>query len=340
MVMRLWWLCLLILVLALAVWALCFLNRRAVRRSPVIVANSEFLDRLPSFARAQRTARVLRVLLVALAVMGVVGASVLTGRVATERVQSPRFADRDIVLCLDISGSMYEYDTQILSTFAGMVDDFQGERVGLSIFNSTSRTDFPLTNDYELIESQLTKDAEAIDFDEQGYRLGTRQYSEDKLRKFADLVEGTRGLDGEASLVPDGLAACAQEFDHADADRSRSIIFATDNEVNGKPIYSLEEAAKTVSDRDIDLYTFYPGASECSSTCAEELKRVTEDSGGHFYSSSDPGAIPAILQSIQRTQAAEMGATPTIIRTDHPLFGWLVTFLAVLGLVLAGWRSR
>lgn len=338
--MSLWWVALLILVAALAVWAIAFWNRRAVRRSPVIVANSSFLDRIPSFARAQRMARLLRALLVVLAVLGVVGSAVLSGRVATERVQTPKFSQRDIVLCLDVSGSMYEYDTQILKTFSSMVDSFDGERVGLSVFNSTSRTDFPLTNDYDLVRRQLDHDAQAIDFDEQGYRMGTRQYSEEKRRMFSDFIQGTRGIDDQASLVPDGLAACGQEFDQAQKHRSRSIIFATDNEVNGQPIYTLDEAAKAVQDRDITLYTFYPGASECERTCADELKKVTEAHKGHFYSSSDPGAIPAILDSIQRTQAREMGATPTIVRTDHPLFGWVVTYLAVLGLVLAGWRSR
>ncbi len=338
--MSLWWVTLLLLVAGVAVWAIAFWNRRSTRRSPVVVANSEFLEHVPSFARSQSTARILRIALVVIAVLGLVGSSVLSGRVASERVQTPAFANRDIVLCLDVSGSMYQYDTEILSTFADMVDSFEGERVALSIFNSTSRTAFPLTNDYDLIHRELSADAEAIDFDEQGYRMGTREYSADKRRQFADFVAGTRGLDDQASLVPDGLAACAQEFDHAEQDRSRSIILATDNEVNGEPIYTLDEAASTLDQRDISLYTFYPGASECSSTCADELKQVTEGHGGHFFSSSDPNAIPSILNQIQKTQAAEMGATPTLIRTDHPLFGWVVSFLAVLGVILAGWRSR
>ncbi|GAB2545727.1 vWA domain-containing protein [Brachybacterium huguangmaarense] len=340
MVMSLWWVTLLLLLAGIAAWAIAYWNRRSVRRSPVVVANSEFLERVPSFARAQRTARALRVVLVPIAVLGLVGASVLSGRVGTERIQTPKFANRDIVLCLDVSGSMYQFDTEILSTFSQMVDGFEGERLGLSIFNSTSRTAFPLTNDYDLIRTELQKDAEAIDFDEQGYRLGTRQYSPEKRRMFADFIAGTRGVDDQASLVPDGLAACAQEFDHAEADRSRSIIFATDNEVNGEPIFQLDEAAAALDARGIQLYTFYPGASECSATCADELKTVTEGHGGHFYSSSDPNAIPSILASIQKTQAQEMGATPRVVRTDMPMFGFLVALVAMAGLVITGWRAR
>jgi Ca-activated chloride channel family protein len=340
MVMTLWWVAGLLLVAGIVVWAITFWNRRAMHRAPVLVANSSFLERIPSFVRSQRLARVLRVVQVGIAVLGLLAAALLSGRIATERVQTPEFADRDIVLCLDVSGSMYEYDTEILQTFASMVDDFHGERIALSIFNSTSRTVFPLTDDYDLVERELSDGAEAIDFDEFGYRLGSRDYPQEKVEKYADFVEGTRGVDDQASIVPDGLASCGQLFDHAETDRSRSIIFATDNEVNGDPIYSLDEAAKTIEDRDIDLYTFYPGAYECSEECFDELQKVTEDHGGTLYQSSDPNAIPSIIREIQQSQAQKMGAEPTLIRTDHPLFAFVLTLIALAGVLVVGWRNR
>lgn len=340
MVMIFWWVTALLLLAGLAVWAITFWNRRAMRKSPVLVANSSYMDRIPSFLRAQRTARVVRVLQVGIAVLGVIAASVLSGRIATERIETPDFASRDIVLCLDVSGSMYEYDTEILQTFAEMVDGFEGERVALSIFNSTSRTVFPLTNDYDLIHRELSAGAEAIDFDEFGYRLGTRDYDDDKVSKYVDFVEGTRGIPDEASIVPDGLASCGQLFDRAEEDRSRSIIFATDNEVNGTPIFTLEEAADSVARRDITLYTFFPGAYECGTDCLTELKTATEDHDGVLYQSTDPDAIPSIIQEIQRTQAAAMGATPTVVRTDHPGFAFVLTFLTLVGVIALGWRAR
>ena len=340
MVMIFWWVTALLLLMGLAVWAITFWNRRAMRRSPVVVANSSYLDRLPSFVRAQRTARVLRAAQVGIAVIGVVAAAVLSGRIATERIETPDFATRDIVLCLDVSVSMYEYDTEILETFSEMVDGFEGERVALSIFNSTSRTVFPLTNDYELIQRELQEGAEAIDFDEFGYRLGSRSYDEDKVRRYVDFVDGTRGIPDEASVVPDGLASCGQLFDQAEQDRSRSIIFATDNEVNGDPIFTLQEAVDGVTARDIDLYTFFPGAYECGPECLEELQTTTEDNDGELYQSSDPDAIPSIINDIQRTQAVAMGSTPTVVRTDHPTVGFVLTLLSLVGILVLGWRSR
>lgn len=340
MVMTFWWVTGLLLAAGLAVWAIAFWNRRAMRRSPVLVANSGFLERVGSFVRAQRTARILRVLTVAVAVCGVLSASLLSGRIASERIETPQFASRDIVLCLDISGSMYEYDTEILKTFASMVDGFEGERVALSVFNSTSRTAFPLTNDYTLVKRELQEGAEAIDFDEFGYRLGTKDYPEDKVRKYADFVEGTRGVADQASIIPDGLAACGMLFDQAEKDRSRSIIFATDNEVNGEPIFTLGEASDAIAARNIDLYTFYPGAYECGQSCLDELRTETEKHGGRLYQSSDPEAIPSIIQSIQKTQAEQLGATPTVVRTDHPMLGFVLTFLSLIGVIMLGWRSR
>lgn len=340
MVMIFWWVTALLLLAAIAVWAITFWNRRAMRRSPVLVANSQYMDRIPSFVRAQRTARVVRVLQVGVAVFAVIAASLLSGRIASERIETPEFSSRDIVLCLDVSGSMYEYDTEILSTFAEMVDSFEGERVALSIFNSTSRTVFPLTNDYDLIKRELENGAEAIDFDEFGYRLGTQDYSDDKVRQYVDFVDGTRGIADEASIVPDGLASCAQVFDQAEQDRSRSIIFATDNEVNGEPIFTLDEATERVASRDIDLYTFYPGAYECGPQCFEELETATEDQDGELYESSDPEAIPSIINQIQKTQAEVLGATPTVVRTDHPALGFVLTFLSLVGILILGWRAR
>ncbi|WP_114855318.1 VWA domain-containing protein [Brachybacterium sp. YJGR34] len=340
MVMIFWWVTALLLLAALVVWGITFWNRRAMRRSPVLIANSQYMDRIPSFVRAQRAARVLRVLQVGIAVLGVVAASVLSGRIATERIETPEFSSRDIVLCLDVSGSMYEYDTEILSTFAELVDTFEGERVALSIFNSTSRTVFPLTNDYDLIKRELENGAEAIDFDEFGYRLGTTEYSDDKVRQYVEFVDGTRGIADEASIVPDGLASCGQVFDQADQDRSRSIIFATDNEVNGEPIFTLDEATEAIAARDIDLYTFYPGAYECGPQCFEELEAATEDQDGELYESSDPEAIPSIINEIQKTQAEELGATPTVVRTDHPGIAFTLTFLSLVAILVVGWRAR
>lgn len=343
MVMIFWWATVALLVLGLVVWGFTYLRRDSRQSDPIVVANSAYLESLPTYRRAQTRSAFWRWMLIVGTVLALLGSSVLSGRIADERIETPTFASRDLVLCLDVSGSMYEYDTQILNTFADMVDDFEGERVGLAVFNSTARTVFPLTNDYTLVENELRAAAEALDFDEYAYYFGAKSYTEEEVAAFYELVEGTRGLESEASLTSDGLASCNLLFDRAEEDRTRAIILATDNEVNGNPIYTLDEAAQAATDREIQLFSLYPGAYDCptgGTTCGEELQRVTEDSGGHFYQNADPNAIPEIIQQVQRQQAVEMGAAPQVLRTDLPGGAFIVTLLGLLAVLLGAWRSR
>ena len=82
---------------------------------------------------------------VVLLVMALVLAIALVARPSTVDEGEERASSRDIVLCLDVSGSALPYDREVIDTYRTLVDNFKGERIGLSIFNSTSRTVFPLT---------------------------------------------------------------------------------------------------------------------------------------------------------------------------------------------------
>ena len=51
------------------------------------------------------------------------------------------------------------------------------------------------------LDDELREGAEAIDFDEFGYRLGNKDYPEEKVRQYVEFVEGTKGIPDEASIV-------------------------------------------------------------------------------------------------------------------------------------------
>ncbi|KDS93124.1 hypothetical protein HMPREF3157_09145 [Dermabacter sp. HMSC06F07] len=340
MVMSFWWVSCLLLIAGLIAWAFAYLNRRAVRNRALFVANTSYLDHLPSVRRAQKTSRILRLVSVALAGTLVLSGALLSGRLASERVETPSFKNRDIVLCLDISGSMLPFDREILESYLELVDGFKGERVGLSIFNSNSRTVFPLTNDYGLIRRELKRGIEALNYNPVAHRLGTAQYSDEDIQKFWDFVGGTYSETYPPSLIGNGVASCGQLFDHAEEERSRFVVLATDNEPGGTGIYELPGAVDTLIERDITMWTFYPGASACQGHCADELKSETERSGGGFWASSDPGAIPAIIAQIQKAQARDMGAIARVIRTDHPAMFFGLCLAMLIGVVVVGWRQR
>ncbi|UNX54692.1 hypothetical protein MF406_17745 [Georgenia sp. TF02-10] len=301
------------------------------------VANSAFLAALPGFRRRLRRLRTgLGAAAGALAVVAVATA-VLAARPVDRDVRAEALATRDIVLCLDVSGSMIELDSQIVRTFGELVDSFAGERIALNVWNNTTRTVFPLTDDYPLVRAELDEAAETLNFD-----LDAWFYDAEAVARLEEFLTGTVSLDSEASsLVGDGLATCALSFDEADADRSRSIILATDNLVLGAPIYTLPAAHALAAERDITVHALYASLADADSAAARaELARVVTGGGGLFLEADDPAAVAGLIEEINAQQAVDLDANPEVVLTDRPdrWFGWLVAGLGALLVLL--WRVR
>jgi Ca-activated chloride channel homolog len=213
-----------VVLVAVAV-ALWWLLRRRRSVGTVAVANTELLRRLPEFHRAVVRQRVMALCLAGLALVVAVAAVVGAARPQDRSVVSRSQENRDIVLCLDVSGSMIDVDAQVISTFQQLADGFRGERISLVIFNSTAVPVFPLTDDYEFVRTELRRAADALD----------------TLDPTDSFFAGTLNGNG-SSLIGDGLATCARSFDHPELKRARSIILATDNEAAGRSLFSLPEA--------------------------------------------------------------------------------------------------
>src|SRR5690606_19890252 len=107
--------------------------------------------KLPGFRKRLRDHR-LALLAVALTVL-TLGASLslISARPVASTLYSPEKYNRDIVLCLDVSGSMIEYDAAILDQFALLAEEFEGERLSLVLWNSSAAQIFPLTDDYDFV---------------------------------------------------------------------------------------------------------------------------------------------------------------------------------------------
>ena len=341
MVIVFWWLSAILLIVGLLAWGFAYLNRRSITKKPYLVANTEYLQQLPSLQKIQKRSKVLRLASLILAALLVFNTAVLSGRLATESVQTPQFANRDIVLCLDVSGSMYSYDLEILEAYLTLVDNFSGERVGLSIFNSTSRTVFPLTNDYRLIREELQQAIQALSYSPDLDRIGSANYDQDASWKFWDFVGSVINEDFPPSLIADGLASCTQLFDRAEEERSRFIIFATDNDPGGEGIYTLPEATDLAIERDIVISAFYPVMdSYCAEECAKELQREVEKSGGQMWASGDTGAISQIVTQIQAAQADSLGLAPRILVHDQPLVFFILSLIVLIALIAVSIRGR
>jgi len=311
--------------LALALLLGWVLPRRRAGGPPV--ANTEELWRSPAvrpWVRRYRAWRAAAVVVVGLSLLA--AASVAAQPVVIEE-RSRVLANRDIVLCLDVSGSMSSFGAQVAETFLQLVGSFEGERIAMSVFNSTSSTVFPLTDDYELVRERLEEGMRALD------RPGSDEYW--------DFVGGVEGIPDQASLIGDGLASCGLLFDQFDAERSRSIIFSTDNAVFGLPVYTLPEATDLVMSRGVIVHgLFAEDALYTGQVEKLEFRTEVQRSGGLFFELDDPSLVDEIIADVQSYQQVDMEADPERVRTDanDAIIRWLV--VGVLGALGVGWRLR
>ncbi len=310
-------------VLALLILGVWWWRQRRREPATIPVANTEGLRALPEYRGAVRRHRwqllggaALLAVLLAAAVLGAARPTQTTTLVSQE-------VNRDIVLCLDVSGSMIDVDSQVVSTFTSLAQGFKGERISLVIFNSSAVPVFPLTDDYTFVAEQLNQAQLALT------RLDPRD----------PFFAGTLNGDG-SSLIGDGLATCVSSFDHPELKRARSVILASDNETLGKSLFTLPEAGQLATTHQIQIYGINPSDNP-SSTSATEMQSVSESTGGAYFALNDIGGVQHVLEAVTSREASRIPSSPRTVVHDNPAlpigFASLAA-LAFLGLRRIRWR--
>ncbi|MFC8038397.1 VWA domain-containing protein [Paenarthrobacter sp. NPDC057355] len=314
---------------AVAVAAWLYLRRR--RSFPTrVVAHGDRLTELPEYRHALRRYRTRLVLAALLAGVFLLAAAITAARPALRSTEQPELRNRDIVLCLDVSGSMAGTDAALAAVFKDLAKQFDGERIGMVIFDSSSVQLFPLTDDYSYVEEQLTQAEKALT---------------DGAGSFFD---GTWNGEG-SSLIGDGLASCVQSFPdtggsggtHGDTMRSRSVVLATDNFVSGSPIFTLAEASALASSKNVRIHALNPSDMDYGDQPDQpgaQLKAAVEATGGTYSGVENPEAVPRIVRKVQETEATTYVSAPQAVVADAP--GWPLgsALLAALGLLILGRR--
>ena len=337
--MRFWWLIPIVLLAVVAATALGWWRaRRAGERSGKKgwVANTGFLRGLPKYQALVRRTRASLAMACVCFMIAVIATSVSSGAPVDRYVKHDKSSSRDIVICLDASGSMLPYDSKIGDAFKQIISHFEGERISLQLWNAYSMTMFPLTDDYEMANDVLTDMSDVIDkgFSQIGGHISASQELIDYLEPtFADPDEE------RASLVGDGLASCVLGFDHTDKARSRTILLATDNEVLGSGIYTLPEAIEFAKSQAVTVTALYPGSMTALSTEAVELRDQVQSTGGDFYDASSPASVDSVVQQIEAEQKEDLDSAGKMLETDRPTsaLGWtLLGVVSLLGMLAFG----
>lgn len=304
-------------------------RKRKLKENTVYVANTRFLTSLPEFISQYKKYRTSLIAAATLLAMLIATMVFLSGRIVTATTITPQQYNRDIMLCLDVSTSMSSANEAVVDTYIKLLEQFEGERVSLVVWNATAYQQFPFTDDYGYLTEQLESMKEI--FNELSVNPDNFYY----------YFYGTLGaIDSvDSSLAGDGLSTCALKFDKQDTteERYRSIIFATDNEVMGRENITLRQATTLLQERDITLYTLNPFPD---TTFAAELKEATESIDGRYYSLRDSSAVQNIVEKINEDQINSFPGDKQRVIFDNPN-----VFLAILLFLIPGYlfftaRSR
>lgn len=247
------------------------------------IANTNYIKESAYFKKKLRSYKVFLFLVKTMCFISIIISVIMIARPARVETKKVNEYNRDIFICMDVSLSVNELNEQLVDELKKLIKKLDGERIGISIFNTSSVTLVPLTDDYDYLNDTL--DQLQTSFNALGQN-GRNYYDENYLYNYSYLMSGTLedNQTKGSSLIGDGLASCIFSFSNLDEkDRSRAIIFTTDNDLQGTSSLTLDEAATISKKKNIVVY----GISPKIVTKKEEFKKAMLKTNGKYYNYAD-----------------------------------------------------
>ena len=290
---------------------------------------------LPIYGQLLALYRALFTITIVAFIASIVAGVCLAARPYTTTTENPSINSRDIILCLDVSGSMEKYNEAIVSKFREIAAELDGERIGFTVFDTTAASVFPLTDDYEFISEQLLRA-------ENG--LGSSDWNNPDSRW---LTEGTSGVGDRwgSSRIGEGVASCVNGFDMLDdQERSRFIVLATDN-YSGESAISVPEAAEYARSLGVRIYGLNPDDVSADdgyvSNTAVEYRQATLHTNGAYYKVlRNAELVPDIVDQIMAQDAIMFEGAPKLVERDSPFAAFTVMSVAFAVFIVLIWRLK
>lgn len=309
------------------------LLRRSKKEKVALISHTNYIRNLPEYKAAKQRYNTLLCLLAAFFVVATGAISVTASRPIQVTESKTDLENRDIMLCLDVSGSMSSNLNDLLSYFSELVSKMDGQRFGITIFDGIYVTLSPLSTDYESINEILA------DLRDNFSVFSSGLYTAQRLSTYS------------SSEIGPGLVGCVSAFDKlGEAQRSRSIIIATDNAASPTQAVNIIQAAQYAKSYDITVYGLntwdYRSQEEIEndsgyeSRSAKEFREAMLLTGGSYYAFSANSSLPArrIVDQILAQEAARYEGAGQIIRTDTPQIPAIIAAVTLLVFIIISWR--
>ncbi len=296
------------------------------------VANTSLIEETAYFKKLYREYKLLKAAVVVCIMIAIAMCFVMLSRPAKIDTITEEIRNRDIFLCMDISDSVDDLNLDMCDELKKVVQELDGERFGISIFNGQSVLLVPLTTDYEYVlnsldslkeafKDSIKRNEEGFDYFNQNIDWSTYYYK----------YEGTLAEEG-SSFIGDGLASALYSFPDLETnkDRSRMIIFTTDNELNGEPYVTVEEAAALCKKNDVKVFAIAPE----NVTDENTFRTAMESTSGGYYKATSSKAYKQLVEDIKKTKTSRTGVEKKETKiTDQPQ-KWFVWMLLCFGVYL------
>ena len=234
-------------------------------------------------------------------------------------------AARDLILAVDISGSMEQNDFRttdgrtlkrldgVKRVLADFIGRRHGDRVGLILFGSKAYVQVPFTQD-----------------------LATAQ----------QLLDQTQvGMAGQQTVIGDSIGLALKTFETSKAQQKLMILLTDGNDTASR--VPPEHAADIARQREVVVYTIGvgdPNASGDDRVDLAVLQTVARTTGGRFFRAEDGAQLEKIYADIDKLAPATVEMQSW--RPKLPLFHWplgtavILTLAAWLVLLASGWKRR
>lgn len=234
--------------------------------------------------------------------------------------QAPPLEARQMMLALDLSGSMTEVDMRLggrpverIVVARAVLDDFltrrAGDRIGLLVFGEQAYVMSPLTRDLDNVRGQL-----------------------------ADAVVG---LAGRETAIGDALALAVKRLRNQSAGQ-RVVVLLTDG-VNNAGVIEPSKAAQLAAHDGVRVYTVAFGGSgggglfglrlpaAHSNLDEAGLQQIARDTGGRFFRARDSAELAGIYAEIERLEPVQAAAQPVRVHIEAyaPWLGMALFMLAL-----------
>ena len=315
-----------IVIIALILTALVFfvLKRYQGYRKGLIIANTKYVKNTKYYKELMAKYKIYQILINTCCIIGIILSSILTARLNyTQRFDTEVF-NRDILLCMDVSQSVDKLNSQLIKELKTTVASLTNDRFGIAIFDALPVSIIPLTTDYNYVINYLER------FEKAYITRNNQSY----FTSF--LYAGTEADGRGTSLIGEGLAYCATTFKQND-DRTKIIIFSTDNKSKGTSLVSLSDAADYAKNNNIKVYAI--GTANIESANKKTLEAAATKTGGKYYDFSK-FTPKEIIDEIETLNTSPIKANSYIQRVDVPELIFLYLAIVIFIMLVIDWRMK